>query len=319
MTRGGARSSGETPRRVTGLQPEDQAGRGANKPTPAQDNLRSAGHVEETAHEEQVDSESEGTIEVAAGMLAELGRAEAELEFDTEEQADSDAAHRGARHLRQEQDHLLYTQLSAAGFQGPKYKIFRNELAAYALPVIRAWLRRGLIFAHTLDQGRPLTVTDYDRAGLQDVDERVGLAGETVAKALVLFHRKAIAGTGWTPAGGAALTTYFVGACVSVFPNIYRRWQRHRERWRPSFCAADEDIRDLTRAKGEDHAAEVISRQWIKERLMNKSAELREMAFQLAWEDKTFSEIAAEHGITTRAVEGRLYRERTKFQRREEG
>ncbi|MDU0294746.1 sigma-70 family RNA polymerase sigma factor [Saccharothrix longispora] len=311
MTGGGERSGGVPPRRVTRLQPDDRAGARA-----ADDPAATAGDCVEDGILEEDFEQGDPDAHEAAALLAEFGQDESEPEFDDEERDEADTAVHRVRYLRREQDRVLYEEFVVAGFRGAKYEIFRGELAGYALPVIRAWLRRGLIFDFAYRQGRPLKVTEHDRAGLEDVDERIGLAHETVAKGLSLFHQRAVAGTGWTPSGGAALTTFFVGACVAVFPGVFRAWQRGRHRWNGMSKVGIDEL-----AEGDlqlhDPADQVVSRERVVAELKRMDPKVREIAEQIVWHGRSHDEIAAELGVTARSVEARLYRFRAERRRRQ--
>ncbi|GAA1343304.1 sigma-70 family RNA polymerase sigma factor [Saccharothrix algeriensis] len=297
MAGGGERFGGVPPRRVTDLQPDDRAG----------------AHGVGFAGDEALADGAEVT-----GLPAGFGQQEWEPQFDADEHAAAAVAERQARYLRHEQDQLLYEEFVVAGFSGAKYEIFRGEMAAYALPVVRSWLRRGRIFDLTHRQGRPLRVTDHDRAGLEDVDERIGLAHETVAMALVLFHRRAVAGTGWSLDGGAALTTFFVGACVAVFPGVFRAWQRTRNRWDQVSGVRMDDV-DPAALRTRDHADRVVSRERVVAELQRMDPKVREVAEPIVWHGSSHEEVAAELGVTPRSVEARLYRFRAERRRRRRG
>lgn len=265
-----------------------------------------------TGDEPDVQDEVEGAI--AAELLAELGRSEPGGDLDRDEEADATAAVMSARLLHRTHDRALYERLAQRGFSGPEYEIFRMELASYSLPVIRSWLRTGLIFSYCARQGRPIVVSDYDRHDLEDVDERIGLANETVARALNLFHDLATSGSGWSHEGGAAITTYFVGTCVKTFPNIFRNWQRLRDRSRrdaEQYAPFDEDGRTAS-----DHSEEVLTRQALIATLEKMPQAMRRIAFSMAFEDKNQAELAADMGLTERSIEGRLYRYRKELERR---
>ena len=45
------------------------------------------------------------------------------------------------------------------------------------------------------------------------------------------FREHALVGGGWRADGGASLTTYFLGACLTVFPNEFRKYRSQRQRW----------------------------------------------------------------------------------------
>lgn len=310
MAGGGERSGGVPPRRVTRLQPDDRADECVVDTAVPADDEASLDDGTDPVDEvfEEIDDKA------AAELLAELGQEESEPEFDDDEHDDATVASNQARYLRREQDQVLYQRLAAAGFMGTEYDIFRGELAAYALPVIRSWLRRGLIFAYARQRGRPLSVTEYDRTGLRDVEERIDLTHDTVAKALSLFHTRSVAGTGWSHDGGAALTTYFVGSCVAVFPGVFRKWQSSRSRWDKAGNASMKVIDPVRHAQ--DPADEVVSREKVMDSLRRMPDRVRDIASRVVWDGCSQAEIASELGLSERSVEGYLYRYRTEYQRR---
>jgi hypothetical protein len=125
-------------------------------------------------------------------------------------------------------DLALYYELAAAGFQGRAWQRFAEELARYGWAVIHAWLSSGEIFAQCSRRQRavgtmPLYWTD---------DDRFSLAQDTVVAGLRLFRAHGMVRHKWIADGGASLTTYFIGACVLAFPNVYRAWRKeyHDER-----------------------------------------------------------------------------------------
>jgi len=310
---GGEQLGGRSPRSVTRLQREVSAA----ESTPEEDRV-DADPVDEDTDVDLVDFFDD----VLPDVLAELAQEQLEPDFDGEERQDADAAASASNLLRLRNDRALYDELAAQGFRGARYEMFRAELAAYALPVIRSWIRRGLIFAYCQQKGRPVTASEVDRRDLvDDIAERISLANETVATALNLFHDKALVGGGWSAAGGASLTTYFVGACVGQFSGIFRRWQTARRNWRSAMGAEGGggrlvDHPALHPAIGEDPADQVASRETVRCRLRRAPDDVKEILSKLVWEDKSQVEVAAELGITAKSVEGRLYRHRKEVQRR---
>ncbi len=179
-------------------------------------------------------------VPVGQDMLA---KAEAEAEVLGEggelSRVQRDQARRAAESLaRRQMDQVKLNSLVLAGLTGPEYEIFAGELAAYGYPVILAWLRRGMIWKHCADRGRPLRPTDADRETLaNEFEERLELAFETVAEALKFFRDRVLRTGRWSYEGGATLTTFFMGACLLVFPNVFRRWQAAERRWSRALTA----------------------------------------------------------------------------------
>lgn len=121
-------------------------------------------------------------------------------------------------------DKELRDELESAGFAGPKYRLFEEELTRYAMSVRRAWMYTGRIFKLTAARGHTLYPTDAELEDLHcSSDTREGLAAMTVSAALPRFRQQALIDGGWSVEGGASLGTYFMGACLYAFPNEFRR------------------------------------------------------------------------------------------------
>ncbi len=225
-----------------------------------------------------------------------------------------DQARRAAESLaRRQMDQGKLNSLALAGFAGPDYEIFAGELAAYGYPVILAWLRRGLIWKHCADRGRPLRPTDRDRETLDDMfEERLELAFETVAEALRFFRDRVLRAGYWSHEGGATLTTYFIGACLLVFPNVFRRWQAAERRWHGALAVETLHCPEGTRLADSataDPADVVIGRATVLSELDSMPASTRDAA-ALVVDGMSFAEAGDFLGTTDRAIEGRLYRYR---------
>lgn len=220
-----------------------------------------------------------------------------------------EALERAARHLV---DAGLFAQCVKEGFTGLASDVLTADLVAYALPVMLAWLRRGRIFAECAAKGRPLRCGDRDRERLAGSrDDRLELAGETIAQALKLFRDLAVAGRGWSPAGGAALTTYFVGTCVQVYPNVWRDWLKEQSAELPV-----DDPGMLTGTTGHhldthtDPAEIAASHDLVRAALDAMPDSVRDVAEPLILHGWTLPEVAAHLGTTAGAVEQRLRRYR---------
>jgi DNA-directed RNA polymerase specialized sigma24 family protein len=235
-----------------------------------------------------------------------------------------DAARRAAESLaRREKDLEKLNSLALEDFAGPAYEIFAGELAAYGDPVLLAWIRRGLIFKYCADAGRPVQPCDADLETLaESFDDRLGLATMTVAEALTFFRSYVLIGRRWSFDGGAALTTYFIGACRFAFPNVFRRWQGEQRRWRRALSAEMlhcPEGRPLADQPGTDPADQVAGQDAVIRELHTMPPGTGAAA-ALVIDGATFAETANQLGITERGVEGRLYRYRTTHgqQRRKE-
>jgi hypothetical protein len=130
---------------------------------------------------------------------------------------------------RREEDRELIARLAKSGFEGPGQGLFEAELAAYGYPVMMAWTRSGEIVRKAAEIGRPLSIP-RDGPGWSRED-RSELSSETVGRALAFFREKVLRAGAWDHTRGAAIKTYFMGACLFQFPNVYQAWQAERRRW----------------------------------------------------------------------------------------
>ncbi|WP_203716499.1 hypothetical protein [Asanoa siamensis] len=220
---------------------------------------------------------------------------------------------------RRSADQQLVDLLAAGNFTGPHYDRFANELAGYALAVLRGWMHSGYIFTLTAGRGFALNPTDGELDELtRDSDLRDELSIMTVAKALPRFQKQALEERGWRMEGGASLSTYFMGACVYVFPNEFRARRAQRVRWHrqdrgdPAVTAPRED-------KVSDPASIVVGRQRVRDDL-DRCDPRAQAIIALTIDGYTQAEIEEMLAETSvRAIEGVLHRWRTKEKRRLQG
>lgn len=269
------------------------------------------------------------------GGLRDLG---AELEQDLDDE-DLDAASDGADAAtlraaagnidRRVADAVYYQHVVDAGFTGRYWELLIAVLVPYALPVLKSWMRRGTIFTRCAERGRPLHPSDTHRERLRtSLDDRDELAGETIAEALILFARLGSAGKGWTLAGGAALTTFFIGTCVACFPTVWRRWvtEQHDEHLSEHLgdhlelaALFDHAARRVLDPRVDDDPADTAAgRDLVRTTLAAMDPPMRDVAEQLVLHGSTFVEIAAQTGTTAPAVEQRVRRYRKELTRRRE-
>ncbi len=282
---GRATPAGQPPRPPARLKPDDQAIT-AFAAGPAGDALLA-------------DAEAAVLAEHGGGWLTRRERDEARR-----------AAESMARRL---EDQAQVNALYADDFTGPAYELLAGELAAYGYPVILAWIRRGTIWGHCASRGRKVSPTDDEREVLErDFDERLQLAMDTVVDALTFFRDRVLREGRWSFDGGATLTTYFIGACILSFPNVFRLWQRAEHRWKRSLAAgmlASPEGRTLADLPGSDPADVATGRSAAISELKLMPDGTRDAA-ALVVDGSSFAEAADILDTTERAVEGRLYRYR---------
>lgn len=222
---------------------------------------------------------------------------------------------------RLEADRDLIAHLARSGFAGPGQAIFEAELAAYAYPVMMAWTRTGEIIRKVAEKGRSLAIRDTVPGWSHE--DRSELSTETVARALVFFRATVLVTGRWDAEQGATIRTYFVGACLFQFPNVYRRWAGERRRWSAQHVMtldspddpdglrqlrAADDVEFSVLTSGE--LAEVMADLAKKDPKLHRVAQLRLQGY-------TDAEAAREVGLSARALEGRWYRYRNEVRRRQ--
>jgi hypothetical protein len=149
---------------------------------------------------------------------------------------------------RRAADQELRDELASCNFGGQRYQKFEDELARYGMSVLRGWMYSAYVFQLAAGRGFALHPSDHELEELhRDSDVREELATMTVAVALPRFREYALVRGGWRYEGGANLATYFMGCCLFVFPNEFRkrrvqttRWQR-QDRGDPAVTAPQAD------------------------------------------------------------------------------
>jgi hypothetical protein len=209
-------------------------------------------------------------------------------------------------------DRKLVDVLAAGGFAGPRFDRFRDELARYAVSVLSGWMYSGYVFQLAAGRGLVLrpTATELDQLH-RDADLRQELAVMVVAVALPAFRAHALVGGGWRADGGASLTTYFLGACLTVFPNEFRKYRSQRQRWQAQDDSGQKAA--ASRAGAASDPADLIAGTMrVRADLARMDPRTRAIV-ALRIDGYRQEEIAEMLGETSvRAVEGVLYRWRVK-------
>ncbi|MEO3848916.1 hypothetical protein ABGB09_14920 [Streptomyces sp. B8F3] len=216
-------------------------------------------------------------------------------------------------------DQRILAVLAKDGFQGPQYDRFVNELVRYGVSVLRGWMHSGFIFRLVADRGFSLHPHEQALAELaSDSDLREELATMTVARALPRFRQRAFVEGGWSIEGGASITTYFMGACVYEFPNEYRRYRAGEERQRRA--VQEEQVFYGDPACPTSVADDVLGELAVREHLNGLDDPRTQAAVALTIDGYSQEEIRQLlDAASVRAIEGMLYRWRTKAKRDSEG
>ncbi|MEV6595162.1 hypothetical protein [Streptomyces acidicola] len=207
--------------------------------------------------------------------------------------------------------------LRADNFQGPRYQKATTRWMDYGWRTLSKWTTSGEIFARARAAGRPvparMTSPDWN------ADDRAEITTDTVIAGLDLFLEHGLVRGKWTPAGGASLTTYFVGASIRSFRPVYIRWFRTMQNGQAELdlpatgddaSPAERDIPDQ-RATDPFYAAathDEIKRilPYITDTKVRRGLALRALGH-------TQREAADQVGLTEKALEGRIGRLRARI------
>jgi DNA-directed RNA polymerase specialized sigma24 family protein len=209
-------------------------------------------------------------------------------------------------------DHELYQLLSDEEFADHAFEVLAVALVGYAYRVLSGWMASGAVYRRCTMLGWPVWPTDAERTFLYtQADEVNEIINETLGEALVQLRRHAASGENkWDPNGGLSLNSYFVGACVQRFPNVYRRWSREFQRRLPTESYSDDDRAVVQLTAADDVEQEIVSATRTREMLTTMPANVREIV-ELRLNGHGYAEIARRTGATSaRAVEGVLQRYR---------
>lgn len=271
---------------------------------------------EEPAPDEQ-DETSESEAAEADEELAECDDPTADVQEDSA--PDKRASERA-----------LVERLAENGFQGPEWLQYAGELARYGSAVLDSWLRTQKIVHQCRRKGWRIQVPPD---GWSDDHARKALADDTVVAGLKLFRYKGLICGGWNPEGGASLKTYFLGACVLVFPDENKKYCTALERRQEHLERLQELDEDRTGDTSPDPAETLAIRVESSETraIFDTLREQEKQALELQAEGYTYEQIGqlmAEregkpHPFSRDQVRGWARRGRERFRRnsqqREEG
>ncbi|MFD0538783.1 hypothetical protein ACFQY7_38700 [Actinomadura luteofluorescens] len=249
-------------------------------------------------------------------MEAEVAAVEFEDQdfFDPETKALTERAQHRAEQQR------LVMDMRTEGFRGPITTTWKAETVAYALAVMMSWTRTGQIVKECNARGRPIRLAEYG-PGRWSREDRLELVGETVTRALQYFMTKVLAAGRWDPNKGASLNTFFIGACLFQFPNVYDRWAREQHSWdrigRSERSPEEAEVALTTSATWwEDPTSESALKRDHRRQILEKIANPQtRAAAQMILDDKTIKETAAALEMNEKTLRTRLGRLRTTVSR----
>lgn len=214
-----------------------------------------------------------------------------------------------SQHPERAGDEALVAVLAEDDFAGPRYRLFERSLAQYAFPVMMTWIREGRVFRECADKGRPIPDSPELLVHMAtSLDTAQQLASETVMEALPQFRESAMVGGRWRADGGASLRSFFVGACVLAFPNIYRKWYAafQRQEREVGYGLVPDDL--ALRCAVPDPADATVLSTALRIPLEALPADTAYALRLIAYEGASHSEAARASGMTENALRKRLKR-----------
>ena len=209
-------------------------------------------------------------------------------------------------------DQKLVERLAADNFTGPSYREFEVELIRYGISALCGLMSSGYVFAIAASRGFKLRPTEREvEALVRDRGIREELANATVARALPSFRQRALVDGGWSVEGGASLATYFLGSCLYEFPNEFRKYRAYEAAYDHAIHAAATHPESTC-----DPMNAVLGNIRVERELANLDDQTRAVV-RAVMNGYKHAEIAEMLGFgSARAVEGILYRLRTKMKPR---
>jgi hypothetical protein len=131
-------------------------------------------------------------------------------------------------------DAAIVERLRASDFAvtSPEWAELAAQLINYGYSVCKGWLMTGQVYRAAADLGssgvRGLSRVPRDLK-LQE-DDAHDLA-TTLLEASIERFRLTLREGQWQAAGGASLSTFFIGRCLMQLPDVYERWRRQQDRW----------------------------------------------------------------------------------------
>lgn len=222
-----------------------------------------------------------------------------------------------ARAARLEVDGRLVDILRRDGFEGPRYDKAAARWWSYGWRTMIKWTGNGEVFRRSRLAGRPVPAEMITTTWNQD--DRHQVATDSVIGGIELFRNYGLIQGKWTPAGGASLTTYFVGATVRAFRPAYKTWFRTHQMGQaeldtgPGREMSDEPQREIPDQRATDPYYAAATLDEVKRILPHITDP--QVLDGLGWRalGYTQAEAAKRIGLTEKALERRISRARARI------
>ncbi|NKY59407.1 hypothetical protein [Nocardia flavorosea] len=211
----------------------------------------------------------------------------------------------------------MHTLLLDCNVEGPVWEEVVASLSRYTNEVLDVWIRSGAIYSKLTGHYIAVTTSYSQRFRLAvNEDLREEIIAESIAVALEKLQAGIRDGTGWNPALGAKLTTFFLRGCLFAFKRtVEAHLRQDRKRALGSIGAHDVEQPDdrgypsqYGTGLGIDPAEAVANRDLIRQHLEQLDAHDRQIVWAKA-AGYTHAEIAQLFpNKTAKAIERKLAR-----------
>lgn len=193
---------------------------------------------------------------------------------------------------------LTKSRLTAA-----EHCLVREYFWTLGFKTIKKQLRTGELAQASVAMGRPIEWQFDDQRLLRESEElRDELAAEVLLRADRIFFENV---KNWNPEKGAALPTYFIGACKQAFKGAYLAWANARERrWFTTYETAAAPWLDPNFSRSftdQIEIAETIAQVFDLARPNQKPV------LGLLYQGYSQADAARALGLTTKTVERRMH------------
>ncbi|MFD3937821.1 sigma-70 family RNA polymerase sigma factor [Streptomyces sp. NPDC058611] len=204
-------------------------------------------------------------------------------------------------------DRELCEQLRTDGFKGLRFLQLRDDLWVYGWKAVRAWMRDGSIVERCYQRDIFFAAWATEReAMMRQADVRDEIAHHCVSEAVGKLMDSLAGDHHWEPDGGATMRTYFITFCLWSFRDAFRKWASdYRRRLR-------EAMDGYGHGPGSDLSApdRMVLQDTLNRILEGASLEEKAICQLILSHDATQEQIAAQLGMTRKAVERRMARVR---------
>jgi hypothetical protein len=222
------------------------------------------------------------------------------------------------RARRIEVDRKVVEFLTGDDVPEERFTKLSGRLMGYAWPILLRWMNTKEIFDLCKRARKPLR---EDAAMDWTDDDRKGMATDTVIVAWEYFRTTALTKGGWKPDRGASLQTYFVGACILCFADVYGKWRRAHllDRAMDELPTDEDKVLALSRNHPLDPCQQAVIQDEVRRAIGPMDDQLRRLVGLRAI-GYPQHEAAEQIGITAKAAERRLarYRKRLDHQAEDE-